>query len=155
MVNVVPSQATTRQSDSPHADVLFDGVGNDGELTSAVEEAGYRIDNAGPTHRGRAPSSASARRLPVGIGPPVRRPNSLLFCPYRAATAVNAGAEKCLRSSAAMTRLWIVAGRRGDAVNAESCPDNYVLYGKATCVRGRIEQLPRPMRVISERPRPR
>jgi copper chaperone CopZ len=28
-----------------------------GELTSAVEEAGYRIDNAGSTHRSRARNS--------------------------------------------------------------------------------------------------
>lgn len=36
-----------------------------GELTSAVEEAGYRVDNAGPTHRGRARRSRVLSREPL------------------------------------------------------------------------------------------
>lgn len=38
-----------------------------GELTSAVEEAGYRVDNAGPAHRG-PPARWPLRLLPRAIG---------------------------------------------------------------------------------------
>lgn len=36
-----------------------------GELTSAVEEAGYRIDNAGPTHRAARAVAASSYDRPA------------------------------------------------------------------------------------------